>query len=119
MKVWNDSEALQEKVEQIAIQGECFQNDASILAKQVSESLQTLDKSRVKNESVSTAQQNQMETLLTQTQSLIADRKSNSDEMKNQQRALNNEFVKLGEWRNKVERELLTSRGNQAGIDEK
>ena len=46
-KVRSDLKALQEKVEQIADQGKCFQLDASKLAKQVSESLQTSDESRV------------------------------------------------------------------------
>ena len=118
-KVRGDLEVLQGKVGQIATQGECFQKDASILAKQVSESLHTLDKSRVKSESVATAQQNQMEVLLTQTKDLIAQRKHTNGEMKHQQRTLNTEFVKLGEWRNKVEVELLTSMGNQEGVEEK
>ena len=50
LKVRSDLNVLQEKVEQIASQGKCFQQEASILVKQVSESLQTLDESRVRNE---------------------------------------------------------------------
>ena len=119
LKVQSDLKALEEKVEQIASQGKCFQLDASILVKQVSDSLKILDESRVKNEGVATVQQNQMETLLTQTKSLITQCKNTSDEVKNQQWTLNTEFVKLGEWRDKVEKELLASRGNQVGIDEK
>ena len=57
-----------------------------------------------------------MEMLLTQTKSLITQCKNTSEEMKHQQWALNTEFAKLGEWESKVEKELLTPRGNQVGM---
>ena len=118
-KLRNDLRELQGKVGQIALQSECFQKDASILVKQVSESLQISDDSRAKNGSVTAYQQTQMELLLVQTQNIITQRQTTNDEMKQQQYVLNSEFAKLDERRNKVEGELRTSMGTQEVIDQK
>ena len=107
------------RLSKLPFKGSVFKKDANVLAKQVSDSLRILDKSLIKNENVATAQQNQMEILLNQTQKLIIQCQTTNGEMKRQQCTLNMEFDKLGEWRNKVETELLTSRGNQVEIDEK
>ena len=105
--------ALRERAEQMAMQNENFQRDAVILVKQVGESLGMLDGARLKNELTANTQKQQMEALLNQTQGIISQRQATNKEMRDQQWVLNSEFVKLGEWKTRVENELLATKGNQ------
>ena len=95
-----------------------FQKEATMLVGQVSESLSTLDSSRIRHEKLADHQRNQMNELMSQAQKVIAQRQEINTEMK-QQWALNSQFVDFEKWRQDVEREILTDRGSHRGFSEK
>ena len=97
----------------------CFKKEASTLVCQVSESLLTLDGSRVQQEKLVADQQRQVNELLRQTQKVIAQCQETTTEMKQQQWALNAQFVGMQKWRGDVEQEILKDRGSQQVFSEK
>ena len=118
-KLRTELKGLSEQVARIAVQNEGFQKDAGILVSQVSESLSTSDGSRLNSAKLDETQQKQMGNLLNQTQHVITQCQTTNGEMKQQQWALNSEFVKLKERRAKVEKEMVPNRDIHRVIKEK
>ena len=96
-----------------------FQKEASTLVGQVSESLATLDNSRVRREKLAEAQRNQMNDLMVQTQQIITQCQQTNVEMKVNQQTLNAQFTEFEKWRRDVETEIITNKGSQQVFSEK
>ena len=106
-----DLSKMEEMVAWAVGQQNMFQKASNLLVSQVAESLATLGNSRAKREKLFETRQSIISDLTIQTQQVIQQSQTTSQDMK-QQWELNSQFVGIDRWRKNVEEEFTREKGH-------